>query len=131
MYRRELIQIIGAAATAAAQSPAPFLSAAQLRKLVSLTEKILPGAKQTKVAAYIDLMLQHADEPARKMWTSGIDKLTNVEEAAREEMNPKTEAGRFFVVLKRTTIEAHYLLLSGGHNMSHGFAGCTHANHAG
>ncbi len=127
MYRRELFQIIGAAAVAQARTQ--FLSDAQRAKLESLADAILPGAKQSKVAAYIDLMLQHGDEAVRKAWTRGIEALTNLDEAARNELNPRNEAEHFFVLLKRTTIEAHYLLVSGGHNMSHGFAGCTHASH--
>ena len=127
MYRRELFQIIGSAAVA--QGRTQFLSEKQMAKLESLADAILPGAKQSQVAAYIDLMLQHGDEAARKNWMSGIDALTNLEEAAGNELNPRTEADRFFVLLKRTAIDAHYLLVSGGHNMSHGFAGCTHANH--
>jgi hypothetical protein len=127
MYRRELFQIVGAAAVA--QAKTQFLSDARMAKLELLAEAILPGAKQSKVAAYVDLMLQHGSETVRKTWTRGIDALTNLDEAAANEMKPRNETDHFFVLLKRTTIDAHYLLASGGHNMSHGFAGCTHANH--
>ncbi len=127
MYRRELFRIIGSAAVP--QRPAQFLSDQQMRKLDSLVETIMPGARDTKVAAFIDLTLQKGDVAMRKTWTGGIEALTDLEGAARNEAHPVSEADRFFVLLKRTTIEAHYLLLSGGHNMTHGFAGCTHANH--
>ena len=127
MYRRELFQIIGSAAVA--QGRTQFLSERYMAQLETLADAILPGAKESKVAAYIDLMLQHGDDATRRNWTSGIDALTNLEAAARNELSPQSKADRFFVLLKRTTIAAHYLLVSGGHNMSHGFAGCTHANH--
>ena len=127
MLRRDIFRIIGSAAVP--QRPAQFLAEQQMRKLDLLVEAIVPGARQTKVAAYIDLTLQKGDASMRKIWTGGIEALTDLDAAARNEANPQSEGERFFVLLKRTAIDAHYMLLSGGHNMSQGFAGCTHANH--
>ena len=54
------------------------LSAAQYATLVALTEAIIPaderspGAKEARVADYIDLMLGEGDDKLRKEWTDGI-----------------------------------------------------------
>jgi hypothetical protein len=73
----------GAAAFAEIQKKgaAPSLkvrTAAQYATLVALTEAIIPaderspGAKEARVADYIDLLLSEADDKLRKEWTDGI-----------------------------------------------------------
>ena len=97
--RRSALRILGAGATSGAVLPwlseegaAAFaeiqrkgkppalkvLSAAQYATLVALTEAIIPaderspGAKEARVADYIDLFLSEGDEKLRKEWTDGI-----------------------------------------------------------
>ena len=54
------------------------LSAAQYATLVALTEAIIPayerspGAKEARVADYVDLFLSEGDEKLRKEWAEGI-----------------------------------------------------------
>src|SRR5687768_10627761 len=97
--RRSALRILGAGATSVAVLPwlseegaaafaeiqrkgkAPalkVLSAAEYATLVALTEAIIPaderspGAKEARVADYIDLILSEGDEKLRKEWTDGI-----------------------------------------------------------
>ena len=97
--RRNALRILGAGATSVAVLPwlseeaeaafaelqrtgAPprlkVLTAAQYATLVALTEAIIPaderspGAKQARVADYIDLVLSEGDDKLRKEWTDGI-----------------------------------------------------------
>ena len=97
--RRNALRILGAGATSVAVLPwlseegamafaeiqrrkAPpslkVLSAAQYATLVALTEAIIPadarspGAKEARVADYVDLILGEADEKLRKEWTEGL-----------------------------------------------------------
>ncbi len=54
------------------------LTAEQYATLEALTEAIIPaderspGAKQARVADYIDLLLSEADETRRQQWTDGL-----------------------------------------------------------
>jgi hypothetical protein len=97
--RRDALRILGAGATSVAVLPwlseegtaafaeiqrtkaAPRLkvfSAAQYATLVALTEAIIPaderspGAKEARVADYVDLVLSEGDEKLRNEWTSGL-----------------------------------------------------------
>lgn len=97
--RRSALRILGAGATSVAVMPwlseegaaafaeiqrkgkAPALkalSAAQYATLVAFTEAIIPaderspGAKEARVADYIDLVLSEGDDALRKEWTDGI-----------------------------------------------------------
>jgi gluconate 2-dehydrogenase gamma chain len=65
------------------------LTAAQYATLVALTEAIIPaderspGAKEARVADYIDLLLSEADDELRREWTDGIAAL-DADAVARE-----------------------------------------------
>jgi hypothetical protein len=57
------------------------LTAAQYRTVEALVEAIIPrderspGAREARVADYIDLLLSEADEPLRKQWLAGLQAL--------------------------------------------------------
>lgn len=57
------------------------LTAAQYRTVDTLVEAIIPkderspGAREARVADYIDLLLGEADEPVRKRWLAGLQAL--------------------------------------------------------
>lgn len=57
------------------------LTAAQYRTVDTLVEAIIPkderspGAREARVADYIDLLLGEADEPVRKQWLAGLQAL--------------------------------------------------------
>ena len=130
----------GALAYAAIQqSPAPaaprVLSPSHYATLEALVEAIIPaderspGAKEARVADYIDLLLHEADEPLRKIWLDGLavvdadaqarfgrpvaklsqEELDRIMSAmSANERDPQTPLERFFVVTKNATIQGYY-----------------------
>ena len=108
-----------------------------------------PGAHSARVPAFADLMLSTGPEEARKRWRSGLsafraaaekERLENlVHRAALEEERPQSELGRFFVDLKRMTIDGYYTSSIGIHQEL-GYQGnvyrkeapaCDHPEHGG
>ena len=98
-----------------------FFSAEEAALATRLMEIIIPadgnspGAKQARTAAFADLMLSTGSEDARKKWREGLGLFRQeasleaaVAKAAREEDHPKTDLGRFFVALKRMTVDGYY-----------------------
>jgi hypothetical protein len=117
------------------------LTAEQYATLEALTEAIIPaderspGAKQARVADYIDLLLGEADDTRRQQWTEGLAALdadatarfgkpfvkldaAQVEavltDAARNEKVPALEKNErsplelFFVTVKQATVHGYY-----------------------
>jgi len=79
------------------------LTAEQYATLEALTEAIIPaderspGAKQARVADYIDLLLSEADDTRRQQWTEGLAAL---------DADATTRFGKPFVKLDATQVEA-------------------------
>lgn len=130
----------GLAAFARIQSvqaaPAPkVLSAQQFATLEALVEAIVPadersgGAREARVADYIDLLLSESDESVALQWIGGLSELD--EEAATRfqrpfakldaaqtdailaaisanESDPRTPLESFFVTTKQATISGYY-----------------------
>jgi gluconate 2-dehydrogenase subunit 3-like protein len=120
--------------TNAAPNP-KALSAAQFATLETLAEAIIPtddrspGAKQARVADYIDLLLVESPPELTLQWLGGLSAL-DVEAARRfhapfaklnasqvdailhdisaNEKNPKTTLETFFVMTKNATIHGYY-----------------------
>ncbi len=140
-------------------------SAAEMTALDALTEVILPsdahspGARAAKVARYIDVVVADAGSGASQRWKSGLKAVSSIaasrfqrvfEECdsaqqdsivaglSRAEDKPGTEAERFFVLVKRATIEGYYTSQVGideelgyrGNTAIDEFPGCTHGGHA-
>ena len=113
------------------------LTAAQYATLVALTEAIIPaderspGAREARVADYIDLILSEADDKLRKEWTDGIAALdadavaragvpfarldpqqtwSVLIDASRDEKvrEGKTPVQKFFITAKQATIHGYY-----------------------
>ncbi|HEU0105960.1 MAG TPA: gluconate 2-dehydrogenase subunit 3 family protein [Vicinamibacteria bacterium] len=120
------------------------LTAEQYATLEALTEAIIPaderspGAKQARVADYIDLLLSEADETRRQQWTDGLAALdadatarfgrpfvkldaaqveTVLTDASKNEKAPalrgpaavdKTPLEVFFVTAKQATVHGYY-----------------------
>ena len=117
-------------------APQPkVLSRAQFKSLETLVEAIIPtddrspGAKQARVADYIDLLLSESDPELALEWLGGLAAL-DAEAAARfrapfdrlgasqldailqnisaNERAPKTPLETFFVMAKQATIRGYY-----------------------
>ena len=127
--------------------PAPrMLSAPQLRTLETLVEAIIPaddrspGAKEARVADYIDLWLSESDRHVVLEWTGGLAALdaeaatrfrapfvklsaaqTDAILAAisRNERDPKTPLETFFVMAKQATVTGYYTSKIGIHDELH------------
>ena len=119
-------------------SPTPqprVLSASQYAALDSLVEAIIPaderspGAREARVADYIDLLLDEGDEALRQQWLDGLAAMDAEAEArfgmpiaklpaerldalltdaSRNELQPQTALERFFVTTKQATIAGYY-----------------------
>jgi Gluconate 2-dehydrogenase subunit 3 len=108
-----------------------FFNAAEQALLDLLMEIIIPadehspGAHAARVPAFADLMLSTGPEEARNRWRSGLAAFRAAAEkgrledvahrAALEEQHPRTELGRFFVDLKRMTVDGYYTSSIGIH----------------
>jgi hypothetical protein len=145
MQRREWFQILGAGALSTAATAADiakykprFFSAADYARLQDLCDEILPGAKQAGVAFYIDTVVHHGSTAQQYDWRSGMKEIQGklLTDLVKHETAPRDLAERFFVTLKRSTIEAYYLSKDGraalgyqGDKAIHRFDGCTHPEH--
>jgi hypothetical protein len=126
--------------TAAAPS-LKALTAEQYATLEALTEAIIPaderspGAKQARVADYIDLLLSEADDARRQQWTEGLAALdadatarfgkpflkldaaqvetvltdaSKNEKAPARQKNERNALEAFFVTAKQATVHGYY-----------------------
>ena len=76
------------------------------------------GALAARVPAFADWMISTGPERTRSAWKAGLAAFRNALEstpldavlagAAEEEGSPKTELGRFFIELKRMTVDGYY-----------------------
>jgi len=93
------------------------------------TDERSPGARQARVADYIDLLLSETDAETRQQWVDGLAAVDTeattragaavvklsapqleglLTEISRNERQPQTAAERFFVMTKRATIQGYY-----------------------
>jgi Gluconate 2-dehydrogenase subunit 3 len=141
-----------------------FLTPDQYLTVEAVSETIIPaddhspGARQARVADYIDLLLSESDEQTRKRWTSGLKALDQesrrrfdkpfaalpapqaerlLVEISRNELNPRTRLEQFFKLTKDATIRGYYTSEIGihqelqykGNQYLEEFVGCTHPEH--
>jgi hypothetical protein len=120
--------------SAAATAP-KVLSASQFATLEALVEAIIPaddrspGAKEARVADYIDLLLSESDETLALQWIGGLAELdedavtrfgspfarldaaqtdTIMMAISANELTPQTPLDAFFVMTKDATIQGYY-----------------------
>jgi Gluconate 2-dehydrogenase subunit 3 len=140
------------------------LSRPQFETLEALVEAIIPtddrspGAKQARVADYIDLLLSESDAQTQGEWATGVaaldeestrrfqakfDRLAPAQAAAlvteisRNESAPSTILEQFFVKTKDAAIRGYYTSEIGihkelaykGNKFLREFVGCTHPEH--
>ena len=93
------------------------------------TDERSPGAKEARVADYIDLLLSESDAELKQQWTDGLAAVdaeaaarfstpvaklsaaqveTLLTEISKNEGAPKTPAERFFTMTKQATIHGYY-----------------------
>jgi hypothetical protein len=97
----------------------------RLMEIIIPADEHSPGAHAARVPAFADLMLSRGPEESRNHWRSGLAAFRGaaekgrlddvVQRAALEEQHPHTELGRFFVDLKRMTIDGYYTSTVGIH----------------
>ena len=138
MRRREAMALLPAASLVAQ----PFVGRSLYGVLEQLCERLLPsepgspGAREARVAWYIDTVLKYAPAATQRAWADGLGRFgPEVTEAmlARE----SADAGSFFeTVFKPLAVEAYCLSREGQMGMGYrgnralgGFAGCTHEAH--
>jgi len=116
--------------------PTPkVLTSSQFQALETLVEAIIPaddrspGAKQARVADYIDLLLSEADPDVALQWMGGLAALDGeaaarfnttfarlsapqidaiLQDISRNERAPKSPLETFFVMTKNATIQGYY-----------------------
>ena len=123
------LQRTGARPALKALTPAQYATVDVLVDAIIPTDERSPGAREARVADYIDLLLSEADAEAKQLWIDGlaaveaeassragapVAKLTALQVEAllaaisANERQPQTVAERFFVMTKRATIQGYY-----------------------
>jgi hypothetical protein len=146
-------------------APAPkVLSPSQFGTLEAFVEAIIPaddrspGAKEARVADYIDLLLSEVDEPVALQWMGGLAELDDeatgrfkvpfakldpaqtdsvLASISKNEADPQTPLEAFFVMAKHATLDGYYTSEIGihkelgyrGQQFLNEFVGCTHPEH--
>jgi hypothetical protein len=123
------IQADGAAPAGKVLSPSQFTTLETLVEAIIPADDRSPGAKQARVADYIDLLLSESEPEWTLQWMGGLAALdaestkrfnspfarlnaTQIDailrDASRNEREPKTPLEEFFVVSKEATIRGYY-----------------------
>ena len=120
-----------------------------LMELIIPADDHSPGAKTAQVPAFADLMISTGPDRAKAAWRAGLAAFRAASQtqpleavlaqAASEEEKPASEVGRFFVDLKRMTVDGYYTSSTGIHDEM-GYVGnqhltaapqCNHPEHKG
>jgi hypothetical protein len=145
---------------------AKFFNSEQMEEIAALCETIIPtddhspGARAAAVHEYVDDVVAVADQKTKDVWSAGlagVDSMAQqscgrrfaecdagqqtelLEKLATHEDHPQTSEERFFVTLKRATVEGYYTSAIGihqdlqykGNEALPDFPGCTHPEHKG
>ncbi len=141
-----------------------YFTPAQMETLAALSETIIPadehspGAQAARVPEYIDTVVSAGNSELKELWSRGIEAMDALARAASgkpfsecspvaqdamlqqladHEEKPVALEQRFFVTLKRATVNGYYTSSIGihqdleyqGNQMVHEFAGCAHEDH--
>lgn len=98
----------------------------RLMELIIPADDHSPGAKAARVPAFADLMIATGPDRAKSAWRAGLAAFSAAQknqpleavfaQAASEEDAPKSELGRFFIDLKRMTVDGYYTSSVGIHD---------------
>lgn len=130
-------------------TPAEQALLERLMELIIPADAHSPGAKAARVPAFADLMIATGADGEKSAWRTGLAAFSAagqdqaleavVARAAAEEAAPQSELGRFFVELKRMTVDGYYTSSVGIHE-DLGYVGnqhltaapqCDHPEHKG
>jgi hypothetical protein len=110
-------------------SPAQYATLEALVEAIIPTDERSPGAKEARVADYIDLLLSETDDATKLQWLGGLEELDEesvakfgqpfarlqpaqteslLTEISRNELKPQTPVETFFVMAKQAAIEGYY-----------------------
>ena len=130
-----------------------FFTPAEQALLENLMELIIPsdahspGAKAARVPAFADLLISTGTDRARSAWKAGLAAFATaattqpleavLAKAADEEASPQSDLGRFFIDLKRMTVDGYYTSTLGimqelgyiGNQHLTSAPGCDHPEH--
>src|SRR4051812_46760776 len=97
----------------------------RLMDLIIPADEHSPGALAARVPAFADRMISTGSENAKAAWQAGLAAFRKAAEAAsldsvlaraaEEEESPRTSLGRFFIDLKRMTVDGYYTSAIGIH----------------
>lgn len=107
----------------------------RLMELIIPADDHSPGAKAARVPAFADLMISTGPDRAKTSWRTGLSAFRAAAQteplesvlarAASEENAPASELGRFFIELKRMTVDGYYTSTIGIHDEM-GYVGNQH-----
>jgi len=121
--------------------------AGRLMELIIPSDSHSPGALAARVPAFADWMISTGSEKTKAVWRAGLAAFRKASEtapletvlaqAAEEESIPRTDLGRFFIDLKRMTVDGYYTSSIGineemryqGNEHLMAAPGCDHSEH--
>ncbi|HKE56316.1 MAG TPA: gluconate 2-dehydrogenase subunit 3 family protein [Pyrinomonadaceae bacterium] len=147
-----------------AQAPLRFFTAPEIATITVISDLIIPtdehspGAKESGVPGFIDLMVSDSPDETKTLWRDGlaaVDRLCQkkfavtfaaantqqqvslLKEISKNEYSPKTIEERFFIAIKGLTVDGYYTSQIGihqelrykGNAYLKDFVGCTHPEH--
>lgn len=139
MNRRDALALIPAASLMAQ----PFLGKDRYAVLEQLCELLIPsepnspGAREARVAWYIDTVLKYADKPTQSRWAQALAQLGPTVTEAAMQREAANEASFLNATLKPLAIEAFCLSKEARQTLGYtgdraidAFPGCRHPEHA-
>jgi hypothetical protein len=135
LLSHEAALVFGAIQKTKAAAAPKVLSRAQFATLEALVDAIIPaderspGAREARVADYVDLLLSETGDPLKQQWLDGLASLdaeadarfsrpfarlsgteaeTLLSDISRNEPSPQTPLEKFFVTTKNATIHGYY-----------------------
>jgi hypothetical protein len=119
----------------------------QLMEMIIPADSHSPGAHTAQVCLFADLMISTSEPGEQNRWRRGLQAMREeasrsstaeaLAKAAANEAHPETDLERFFVALKRMTMDGYYTSEIGihqdlnyqGNTYLSAFPGCEHVGH--
>jgi len=119
----------------------------ELMEIIIPADAHSPGAHAAQVSLFADMMISTSHAAEQRQWRQGIQAMRDeasrssaaqaLAKAAASESHPEADLDRFFVALKRMTVDGYYTSEIGihqdlnyqGNTYLSAFPGCDHAEH--